>query len=301
VRGGDRRVEIVLRYEPGRARFEADVVDATSGLAVDPAEVRVRKSTGAFRGAPTFKARTAVGRVTVDRLRPGDYVIDVRLTDGSRASQTFTVKPEDALVRIRMAIGKPAVVTVRVDLAAIPAAERPQSIAVFTVPGDAVRWVTSPGQPAPNATRGYGSADAANDWTVRFDDVTPNVPIRFWTYGPLHASARITVGFGEDKALVLRPAPGVPVTFTGRAGASGCRLVLFVKDADGTWSPVDWATWEPGKEWRGSERWFAPGRLEWRAERFDPESDRDDADAVVEGVLDLAAGKAREVPIVFPK
>jgi RNA polymerase sigma factor (sigma-70 family) len=311
VQGGDQNVEVVLRVRPkGRAGLDAEIVDAGTAAPLDPAEARLMMTpTAVFSGDSVATAGTQLssGRVKADKLRPGKWSLFVRLADGRRVTREFVVKPDDISVRLRVEIGKPGSVVVRIDRSRIPAGDRPSTVAVFTVPGDAVQWMTKPGQVAPRCTRGYGQADASNDWTLLFEDVTPNVPIRFWTtidgVKPCHAEIVVTVGFGEQKDVVLKLGTSAHVTFRKPERAPSGGLKVFVRRADGAWDEVmaESYFWEEGKPWE-TKREIIPGRVSWRAELYSLDVDPTErvALATVEGEVDVAAGESRDVPIVFP-
>ena len=119
---------------------------------------------------------------------------------------------------------------------------------------------------------------------------------------PIAAEAVVTVAFGEQKEIVLRPVPCAKVTFKKPDDATGAGVTIAIKLEDGSWCGLDWTTWEPGKPWRSQERQFVPGRLRWRAERYSLEDDAEERRAeLIEGELELAAGESREVIVQFPK
>jgi hypothetical protein len=311
VQGGDQDVKVVVRRLPkGRATLDAEVVEIGTGEPLDPAEARLspaRIVSFAGDSVPNVRTQLSSGRVTAEKLRPGKWSLFVRLGDGSRLTKDFVVGPEDTVVRMRVELGKPGAVVVRVDRSGLPSGDQPSTVAVFTVPGDAVQWMTKPGQVAPRCTRGYGVADASNDWTILFEDVTPNVPIRFWTridgVNPCYAEHRVTVGPGEQKDVVLKLLASAHVTFRKPEASPTGGVIVSIRQADGTWDEVGWAqSWEDGKECK-YEREVLPGRLVWRAQLFSLDIDPAERTtiATAEGELDLGAGDAREIPIVFPK
>ena len=210
-------------------------------------------------------------------------------------------------MKLRMEIGKPATITVRIDLRALPEDARPESVSVWMLPADAAQWMSKPGVPAPQCTRGYGRADASNGWTILLGDVTPDVPISIRTSSrggkDSRAEAVVTVGFGEEKEITLKPVVSAKVTFVKPEHAPPGGVVISIKRPDGTWEPIEWSTvWEDGKEWK-VERDVLPGRLLWRAERFalGTEPEERVALGMVEGEVEAAAGESREVRIVFSR
>ncbi len=117
VRGGDRSVLVVLKHlPPGRARLVADVVDAETGEALDPVEAMVY---GVERPKPGEPHRYATpkfepGRVTADRLRPGRWLVWVRVTNQMAAGTEFDVGDRDTEIRARNEVGHPGSLTGRV-------------------------------------------------------------------------------------------------------------------------------------------------------------------------------------------
>ena len=126
-------------------------------------------------------------------------------------------------------------VLAHVALDDIPAEKRPERITIWAP--DA-RWVTEPGKPSPNSTRGCGVANEANGWTCRFEDVAPDVPLRFWIDGKDFTDEQLlTIGSGETRTIELRPKAAGSAKFSSATLVTG-GVALSVADERGNWHRV---------------------------------------------------------------
>ena len=129
VHGGDRVEIVVARRVVGVARLDAEIVDATTGTSVDPLSASLY-SRSTFAGERSYPPQPTVspGHVRAEGLPPGAWRLYVHTALAGRVRREFTVGPDDRDVRLRIEVGKPAVIIARVVLDDLPAPLRPRSI-----------------------------------------------------------------------------------------------------------------------------------------------------------------------------
>lgn len=304
VRGGDHVEIVVTRAAPGRATVEAEIVDAATGARVDPTSATLTSAStfGRERLFPPQPELTS-GFVRAERVPPGAWRLHVRSAAFGVHRREFTIGASDEIVRLRIELGRPAVLVARVALDDLPAALVPQRVA-FSVLGwagdPAGKWVRDPGKPVLERGPGIGEADASNSWTCRFELVPTDVPVRIGLLNPgLFDEKIVKLAPGEEKTVELRPVA------EGKAKLVMSRVVpaaLVVKDRG------------PGGEWVESlrvnevkPRWSKevrrrPGPYQWRVEIWPLDvPPRQRVPKIVEGEALIEAGKTTEVVIPVPE
>lgn len=304
VQGGDQQLELVMyRVEPGRATVIADLVDLETGKPVDASTASLWRDVKYANGETIDSVQPVLsaGRIVARGVGAGKWTLIVKAQGFGEVRRPIEVSPTDEELRIRVEIGRPGVIVAKIVLDDLPAGARPERFAIFTW-NESPRWVTAPGKPAPKATRGFGAAEAANDWTCRFEDVRPNVPIRFWVEGygreDLYDERIVSVGFGEEKTIELRPVVRGTATFTTPPTLSG-HVDLHIAGDDGGWHHV--ASWElqRGKNWSHPQA-RRPGPFRWRAQLWPldlPAALR--VPKTIEGASEVQAGKTVTIPIAL--
>jgi hypothetical protein len=297
VRGGDHVELVAHRAVAGVATLDAELVDAATGKAVEALSAML-SSRSAFPGDGSRPPTPLLspGRVCAERLTPGAWRLVLLTARFGARQHDFVVAPSDRDVRLRIEMGRPAQLSVRVVLDGLSEQSRPESVAI-RLPDFAGVAVAESGKLVPNQTPGSGRADASNGWTCRFELVATGIPLRVVAATqPDTAEAIVTLAPGEDRTVELRLAPGGKIRFEAskqvRAG-----FVLKVLDPDGEWREVLRQTHEKREPW--SCEWFRPaGPLKWKVEVWPLEVPaRLRTPKVVEGETAVEAGKTATVVV----
>ena len=216
---------------------------------------------------------------------------------GRRTSDVF-VGAADETVKIRVALGRTGIVVAHVALDDIPAEKRPERITIWAP--DA-RWVTEPGKPSPTATRGCGVANEANGWTCRFEDVAPDVPLRYWIDGKDFTDEQLlTIGSGETRTIELRPKAAGSAKFSSATPVTG-GITLSVADERGYWHWVTAGVLDRPAVWTRRVR-PSPGGVPLACRGLTSRRTRETARAAIaEGEATIEAGKVTAITVALPE
>lgn len=200
---------------------------------------------------------------------------------------------------MKAALGRPGNVIVKVVLDDVPADRRPAQVTISTPD---CRWVTGPGKPAPEASRGSGIASEANQWTCRFEDVTPGAPLRFWiaSEGGAIDEQLFKLRSGETKTIELRPRASGKARFSTTGKLTGA-VRLQVGDESGGWYGVAEKAVDPAAVWTHEVERPA-GTFRWRVQVFPLDVPaRLRQPKIVEGEAKIEAGKTTEIAVRVPE
>ena len=297
VAAGTSDIEVKLLRSPmGRARLVATVVDPATGQPVDVSSAVLFPK---YWGNSGKSARCAVGSVTADGLSVGAWRLSIKGASGARLNRDFEVTDADQEVELRLELGANASFDGRVTLAdGSPLQPNHPRMMVWLLSSnyqnDCGHAVDAEGRRLSNVTD--ACANVEEDGTFRIADVTAGsvISVRL-SSEKLAADATILLAPGEHRHVELRLQPAGSVAFRLDEVLASGRIIVETSRAGGIAVRIaqqDGA--RLGDVLRQDE--FSSGPLHWSAS-YVPEDEVNAVPRVVEGDLDVVAGKEQLVAI----
>lgn len=301
VRGGDADVVVRLERLPeGRATVVVTVVNAESGapadvdgaMLVDAGPPSGRQVMGASR-----QPRVEHGRVTIDRVEPGNHVLWLRVADRPHQLVRIRVADGETAVRVTCRVRRGSSLTGRVRL---PEGVTGTSVHVEYALADGQLSAGGPGWGAATAA---GLVKAAADGTFRIDGVTP-AAYRLTAHLAGWLGDAVVDATDGDAAGDIDLTRGAVVEVAIPGGMPGVAMMRVEASLNGAaWTTLTTAGLVPDRPFTVPKT-LPPGRLLWRAtfraslNPFDPL----DAAEPQSGELVLEPGKDVEIVVpVVPK
>ena len=230
VRGGSD--DVVLELERGTIGVHAvdvEVVDASSGLPLEIYSADVRPYPPEKWRRTSARAVVAMGRVELDRLEPGDWILSVTMLDRGIYKLQFSVAPGDPRRRLRLEVPLTGGLVGRVSFQGSA-----PSVPFWVQPDRRLGRVLDPdGRLLPEAINLRAPIDETGRF--RFADLSPG-PVTLRAFGA-NVKAEVTAEVlpGVDVEVVLE------AEYCGRLRTDGFRDLpvgagaLFLSDLKGKW------------------------------------------------------------------
>jgi hypothetical protein len=262
VRGGDKDVVVRMERVPeGRATVVVTVIDAEAGTLAD-VDLAMLVDAGPWTGRQVMgslpQPKIERGRVTMERVRPGDHCVWLRVADRPSQLVRIRVAEGETDVRATCRVRRGVTLTGRVRL---PDGVVAKSVGLEYALADGQRSVGGPGWGEITAA---GWAKVAADGTFKIEGVTPA------TY---RVTAEVAGWLGDvvidatngDAAGDIDLTRGAVVKINVPGGAAGVGVMRFETSLNGAaWTEATRAGLVPDRPFTVTKT-FVPGTLRWRA------------------------------------
>lgn len=270
VRGGQRDLEIVLRrHPPGRTRLVLDLVERATGQPLDAVESRLHPARPMRARFWTPPLERAHGQLHADGVRPGDWLVDLKLADGRRVRRQVSIRAGDPEVRLRVEVGQPGVVLGRVHFEGVAPEQQPETLHLHVFPNPDGRWMLSPGVRAPHATEGYARVERDGPHTFRFEDFPAGkeISIRVGNRHDVFGEAWCTVRDDGPTEVNLRLQPWAEITFEAASALRSGQAFVAVAGPDEVFRDRVWFDERRPDRLPHTAR-VAAGEVHWRLRVF---------------------------------
>ena len=301
VRGGDQGVVFVLERRPwNEGRVVAEITDARTGAPLDALRAGVRRSEdGVGRLLPAVEL--SAGRVTVDRIEVGRYLLWVQVADRPLAVTGFEIEEGASEVFLRIPVEEAG--SIRGQLLGGGGAEF--SIAYVELELQTSGGSFNPDAVHPDVSAARGTREPDAEGRFHWEDLTPGRWQVFVRCGDEVAGpASVEVRPGEVSELELRLEPGARLIVEvgpgepGQTGRPRGFLMFFVTTCTdggtrrnmGYMVPLKGPA--PGSDERSLRVVLPRGRTEYEIRLGDLESE-----PVARGVVELEQGEEHRISL----
>ena len=297
VRGGDADVIVCLQRVPeGRATVVVTVLDAEAGVLVD-VDGAMLVDSGPPSGRQIIGAlpqpRIEHGRVTFERVAPGDHCVWLRVADRPHQLVRFRVADGETDVRATCRVRRGSALTGRVRL---PEGVTAKSVGLEYALADGQ---LSAGGPGWGGVTAAGWAQVASDGTFRIERVTP-AAYRLTANVPGWLGDVVIDATDGDAEGVVELTRGVVVKVAipgGSAGVGG--MLVEASLSGGAWTELVRAGLVPDRPFTVTKT-LTPGTLRWRATLRATPNFMDPLDAAEPQQGELLLEPGKDVDLVIP-